>query len=136
MSRYLVVTNQTALSPELHGEVAKLIAKDPAAEFAILVPEAHEDHHTWEGEEIDVAGRQAEAAASQLTSKVGARVVRTATGVSDPLQAIADEVAENTGYTTIVICTLPLGVSRWLRRDIVHNAARKFGLPVVHVVAH
>jgi hypothetical protein len=135
MSRYLVVTHQTALSPELHREVGALIAKDPAAEFAILVPEAHEDHHTWEGEEIDVAGRQAEAAAAQLTTTVGARVVRTATGVSDPLQAIADELAENADYTTLVICTLPLGVSRWLRRDIVHHAARKFGLPIVHVVA-
>lgn len=135
MSRYLVVTHLTALSPELHREVAALMAADPAAEFVILVPEAHEDHHTWEGEEIDVAGRQAEMSAAQLTSAVGARVVRTATGVSDPLQAMADELAKNPDYSTLVICTLPLGVSRWLRRDIVHHAARKFGLPVVHVVA-
>lgn len=135
MSRYLIVTHLTALSPELHGEVGKLIAGDPAAEFTVLVPE-QEAEHSWEGEPVDVAGRQAEAAAAHLTSKVGARVVRTTVGVSDPLQAIADEIADNAGYTTLVICTLPLGASRWLRRDIVHHAARKFGLPIVHVVAH
>ena len=40
MSRYLVVTHQTALSPDLHHKVSALVAEDPAAEFAMLVPEA------------------------------------------------------------------------------------------------
>src|SRR2546422_757115 len=48
MSRYLVVTHQTALSPDLHRKVIALIAEDPAAEFAVLVPEAPGLTFTWE----------------------------------------------------------------------------------------
>jgi hypothetical protein len=55
--------------------------------------------------------------------------------VTNPLQAIADELGKHPGYDTLVICTLPPGLSRWLRLDLVHQAKRKFGLPVVHVVA-
>ena len=40
MSKYLVVTHQTALSPDLQRKVRALVAEDPAAEFAVLVPEA------------------------------------------------------------------------------------------------
>src|SRR2546427_8372527 len=31
--------------------------------------------------------------------------------------------------------TLPPGISRWLKLDLVHRAGRKFGLPVIHVAA-
>src|SRR6266511_814 len=50
MSRYLVVTHQTAFSPDLHRKVRELIAQDPAAEFAVLVPEAPGPTFTWEGQ--------------------------------------------------------------------------------------
>ena len=49
---------------------------------------------------------------------------------------IADELSAQPAYDTLVICTLPPGVSRWLRLDLVHQAERKFGLPIIHVVAH
>jgi hypothetical protein len=39
------------------------------------------------------------------------------------------------GYDTLVICTLPPGISRWLKLDLVHRAERKFGPRVIHVVA-
>jgi hypothetical protein len=135
MSRYLIVTHQTALSPDLQRKVSALIAEDPAAEFALLVPEAPGVPLTWEGETVDVAGQRAEAARTLLVAKVGARVVRTAVGAAEPLQAITDELRMNLGYDTLVICTLPPGISRWLKLDLVHRAERKFGLRVIHVVA-
>ena len=135
MSRYLIVTHQTALSPDLQRKVSALIAEDPAAEFALLVPEAPGVPMTWEGETVDVAGQRAEAARTLLEEKVGARVVRTAVGATEPLQAITDELRMNPGYDTLVICTLPPGISRWLKLDLVHRAERKFGLRVIHVVA-
>ena len=135
MSRYLIVTHQTALSPDLQRKVSALIAEDPAAEFALLVPEAPGVPLTWEGETVDVAGQRAEAAKTLLEEKVGARVVRTAVGATEPLQAITDELRMSPGYDTLVICTLPPGISRWLRLDLVHRAERKFGLRVIHVVA-
>jgi hypothetical protein len=135
MSRYLVVTHQTALSADLQRKVRALVAEDPGAEFAVLVPEAPGLPRTWEGETVDVAGQRAEAAKTLLEETARARVVRTAVGVPDPLQAIADELLGQPGYDALVICTLPPGISRWLKLDLVHRAERKFGLRVIHVVA-
>ena len=135
MSRYLVVTHQTALSLALQRKVSALVAEDPAAEFAVLVPEAPGPPLTWEGETVDVATQRAETARTLLEEKAQARVVRTAVGAPEPLQAIADELRAQPGYDTLVICTLPPGVSRWLKLDLVHRAERKFGLRVIHVVA-
>ena len=135
MSRYLVVTHQTALSPALQRKVSALVAEDPAAEFAVLVPEAPGPPLTWEGETVDLARQRAEAARTLLEEKAQARVVRTAVGAPEPMQAIADELRAQPGYDTLVICTLPPGVSRWLKLDLVHRAERKFGLRVIHVVA-
>ena len=135
MAKYLVVAHQTALSPDLQRTVKVLMAKDPAAEFTVLVPEADHLPSTWEGERVNVARQRADAAKASLEETAGARVVRTAVGAPEPLQAIADELSANPGYNTLVICTLPAGVSRWLKLDLVHRAERKFHLPVVHVVA-
>src|SRR5215510_9678187 len=135
MSKDLIGAHQTASSPELQHKVSALIAQDPAAEFAVLVPELPGVSLTWEGETVDVAGQRAEAAKAVLEETVGARVFRTAVGAADPVQAIAEELRAYSGYDTLVISTLPPGISRWLKLDLVHRAARKFGLPVLHVVA-
>ena len=135
MSRYLVVTHQTALSPDLQRRVRALVAQDPVAEFTVLVPEVPGAPVTWEGETVDAAKQRGEAAKAVLEEAAGARVVRTVVGAPDPVQAIADELAAQPGYDTLVICTLPPGISRWLKLDLVHRAERRFGLPVVHVVA-
>ena len=135
MSRYLIVMHQTALSPSLQGTVRALVAEDPAAEFAVLVPEALGVPLTWEGETVDVASQRAEAAKALLEETAQARVFRTAVGAPEPLQAITDELQAQPGYHTLVISTLPPGVSRWLKLDLVHRAERKFGLRVMHVVA-
>jgi PhnB protein len=135
MSRYLVVTHQTALSPDLQHKVSALVAEDPTAEFAVLVPEAPSVPITWEGETVDVARHRAEAAKTALEETARARVFRTAVGAPDPLQAITDELLTHPGYDTLVICTLPPGISRWVKLDLVHRAERKFGLRVIHVVA-
>jgi len=76
MSRYLVVTHQTALSPDLQRSVRALVAEDPAAEFAVLVPEAPGVPLTWEGETVDQdAARRDGAGASRPYCGWGARAV-------------------------------------------------------------
>ncbi|MGH7383599.1 MAG: hypothetical protein ACREKG_00365 [Candidatus Rokuibacteriota bacterium] len=135
MSRYLVVTHQTALSPDLQRTVRALVAQDPAGEFAVLVPEAPGVTTPWEGETVDVARQRAEAAKTILEERAAARVFRTSVGAPEPLQAITDELRTQPGYDILIICTLPPGISRWLKLDLVHRAERKFGLRVIHVVA-
>jgi hypothetical protein len=82
-----------------------------------------------------MARHRAEAAKTLLEETAQARVFRTAVGAPEPLQAITDELQTQPGYDTLVICTLPPGVSRWLKLDLMHRAERKFGLRVMHVVA-
>jgi hypothetical protein len=135
MSRYLIVTHKTAFSTELRDKIGELVATEATAEFAILVPEEHSLDYSWEGESVDVASQRAESARLLLEEKLNANVVRTAVGSSDPLRAIGDELRAHPGYDTLLICTLPPGVSRWLHLDLVHQA-RKYHLPVIHVVAH
>ena len=135
MSRYLIVTHKTAFSTELRDKIGELVAAEASAEFAILVPEEHSLDYSWDGESVDVASQRAESARLLLEEKLNAKVVRTAVGSSDPLRAIGDELHAHPGYDTLLICTLPPGVSRWLHLDLVHQA-RKYHLPVIHVIAH
>jgi hypothetical protein len=135
VSRYLIVTHKTAFSSELRQKVGELVGSDDAAEFAILVPEMRTLDYSWEGESVDVATQRAESARLLLEETLNAKVVHTAVGSPDPLRAIGDELRAHPGYDTLVICTLPPGVSRWLHLDLVHHA-RKYRLPVIHVVAH
>ena len=73
-----------------------------------------------------------EAALPKLTEAAGSEVTGSL-GDSEPLMAIHDAV--NLGdYDEIIISTLPLGISRWLKLDLI-SKARAIGLPVTHVQA-
>jgi hypothetical protein len=72
----------------------------------------------------DALPRLSEAAGHEVTGSVGD---------PEPLMAIHDAV--NLGeYQEIIISTLPLGISRWVKLDLV-SKARAVGLPVTHVAA-
>ena len=68
----------------------------------------------------------------KLSEAAGAEVTGSV-GDSEPLMAIHDAV--NLGdFDEIIISTLPLRISRWLKLDLV-SKARALGLPVTHVEA-
>ncbi|MEE8608819.1 MAG: hypothetical protein V3S55_14530, partial [Nitrospiraceae bacterium] len=136
MARYLVVAHQTASSPELVERVKAMAYAYPAPEFVLLVPATPiRDLLGWvEGEATEVARRSAEHAKARL-EEAGAKIVRSSVVDASPLVAIDDELREHPAeYRGIIICTLPIGLSRWLRLDLPHRAERKFALPVIHVV--
>ena len=71
-----------------------------------------------------VLPKLSEAAGHEVTGSIGD---------AEPLMAVQDAV--NLGdYDEIIISTLPLGISRWLKLDLV-SKARGLGLPVTHVAA-
>ena len=139
MSNYLVVAHQTATSNELLQRLCDLAADDPQAAFTLLVPATPVVQllvpYVTKGESREIAAKRA-AEANVLFECNGLNVVGTAVGHSSPLHAIGDELGKPPyWYDSIVLSTLPPGVSRWLRLDVKAQAERKFGLPVIHVVA-
>jgi len=139
VARVLLVAHQTADSPELREKVLELVRDDPQAEFVLLVPatqlgyllELEEDAH---GSPLTQARARARRARDFLAG-AGVRLAATRIGSYDPLLAIEDELRADI-YTAVVICTLPHGLSRWLRMDLPAQVSRRHPrLEVLHVIA-
>jgi hypothetical protein len=81
---------------------------------------------------VDEAERVLEAALPKLSEAAGGEVTGSV-GDAEPLMAIQDAINLGT-YDEIIISTLPLGISRWLKLDLV-SKARGLGLPVTHIAA-
>lgn len=137
MTSYLVVAHQTGISPELVQEVRSLVKADSSCELTILVPATPVNYLRSESglTAMEIATKRAEESRVMLEA-IGAKVTRKSVGDPDPLKAIENELNQrNDPYTGLIICTLPEGISRWLKRDLPNQAKRKFSLPVTHVVA-
>jgi hypothetical protein len=130
----LLVAHQTAATPALL-EAVRTRAQSSPAKFHLVVPrQAHGMHKVVDPEESgsDEAHDVLNRALPKLSEAAGQKVTGSL-GDAEPLMAIHDAV--NLGnYDEIIISTLPLGVSRWLKLDLV-SKARGLGLPVTHVQA-
>jgi hypothetical protein len=130
----LVVAHQTAATSPLLEAVRQRAARGPVR-FHLVVPRqphgmdklANPAEHGQ-----DEANGVLKDALPALSDAAGAPVTGSV-GDSEPLMAIQDAI--NLGdYDEIIISTLPLGVSRWLKLDVV-SKTRALGLPVAHVTA-
>jgi hypothetical protein len=120
--RILVVAHRTASTPLLLGEVRRRAQE--GCKFDLLVP----DIQGGEDPEATLA-----MALPLLQEAAGAPLEATVEEGTDPWEALSRAV--DTGkYQEVIISTLPLGVSRWLERDL-PSRARKLGLPVTVVTA-
>jgi hypothetical protein len=137
MARYLLVAHQTALSDELLSSARSLAGEDPEAAFVILVPATPVGTLlVWEeGATADVAARRGAAARAWLQEH-GLQVADVRTGDQDPVAAIGDEMHAGHQYAAIVISTLPAGISRWVRMDVLSRVRRNYpGQRVIHIAA-
>lgn len=137
MAKYLLVAHQTALSDELLNSAGSLAREDRAAEFVILVPATPVGSLlVWEeGATAEVATRRSEAARARLEEH-GLRVVEARAGDPDPVAAIGDEMHAGRRYAAVVVSTLPAGLSRWVRMDVISRVRRNYpALRVIHVEA-
>jgi hypothetical protein len=130
----LVVAHQTAATPALLDAVRERAARGEA-KFHLVVPrQPHGMHKVVDPQDAgrDEAQHVLDTALPKLSEACGQQVTG-ALGDSEPLMAIHD-ACNLAGYDEIIISTLPLGVSRWLKLDLV-SKARGLGLPVTHVMA-
>lgn len=132
MRRYLVVANQTLAGEHLVKEIRARLSAGPCR-FHVLVPATHPGGHAvyTEGEAQAVAQRNLDRALETFR-KLGAKADGEV-GDEQPLGAIGDVLREQE-FDEIILSTLPPGVSRWLKQDLVSRVERSFAVPVTHVI--
>ena len=132
MVRYLVVANQTLAADALLSEIRRR-ADETRCSFHVVVPATHPHEQLLytEGGARAVATRRLEESLAWL-SGFGVDVDGEV-GDEHPLDAIRDAL-RGSSYDGIIVSTLPLGLSRWIKQDLPNRIARLFGLPVHHVV--
>lgn len=132
MRRYLVIANQTLVSDSLVDKIAELIDEGPS-QFHIVVPATRQqDRLTWtSGKAWAVARRRLDsaiAAFQRLAAPVSGQV-----GDENPVLAAMDALRTHQ-VDEVILCTLPAGMSTWLRKDLPTRLRRRINLPVQHLV--
>ena len=134
MARVLVVAHQTAATQPLLDAVRER-ARRGHAEFHLVVPcQPHGMDKVANPHEHgqDEAQAVLEDALPKLSEVAGTKVAGSV-GDHEPLMAIEDAINQTGPYDEIIISTLPAGISRWLKLDLV-SKVRGEGLPVTHVL--
>jgi hypothetical protein len=132
-ARVLVVANRTAESPELLDALRTRTVQGPC-EFTLLVPAT--PHGIAWAADMHAGGDEAEVHREAFVEELrqeGLDVADARVGDPDPLAAIQDECNFNS-YDELIVSTLPLHVSKWLKVDLPRKARAATGLPVTHVV--
>lgn len=131
--RYLVVANLTVCGEQLAAEVRQRVQAGPCS-FYVVVPASAEPHGmTWTEQDVRRAARRRLNQALSLFRALGADVSGEV-GDWTPVLAI-DDALRTRKFDEIIVSTLAPGFSRWIRRDLPHRVANRFGLPVSHVIS-
>jgi hypothetical protein len=133
-TRVLVVAHRTAATPALLNAVRERAARGPCA-FTLLVPNiAHGLHRIVDAEDqSEDAAQSVLALALPLLEEAAGGQVAGMVGDPEPLNAVQDAVNLQ-GFDEIIVSTLPVRVSRWLRLDLPSKIGG-LGLPVTTITA-
>ena len=128
MRHYLVVANQTLRQPELADKIRACIDAGPS-EFFLLVPatRAHGPVRWTPADAAAVARRRLDNALERFRA-LGADVVGE---VGDPSPVVAiGAVLRRRSFDALILSTLAVGPSQWLRGDVPDHIERLFKIPV------
>ena len=131
MRHYLVVANQTLKQPELSEKIRTCIEAGPC-DFFLLVPatRTHGPVRWTPADAHAVARRRLESALERFRA-LGADIVGD---VGDPSPVVAiGEVLRRRAFDALILSTLPVGPSQWLRGDVPARIKQLFGIPVTLV---
>jgi hypothetical protein len=132
MRRYLVIANVTVTEPHLLDKVRQAMAAGDSS-FHLLIP-ASPSHEglTWTEGQARAAAQEQLDAGLRAFGDMGAEVTGEV-GAASPVDAAGDLVARE-DFDEILLSTLPLGPSRWLKQDVVARMQRHVNIPVTHVL--
>ena len=128
MRHYLVVANQTLRQPELTEKIRACNEAGPC-DFFLLVPatRAHGPVQWTPADACAVARRRLDGALERFRA-LGADVVGD---VGDPSPVVAiGEVLRRRSFDVLILSTLPVGPSKWLRGDVPARIQQLFNIPV------
>ena len=131
MRHYLVVANQTLKQPELSEKIRTCIEAGPC-DFFLLVPatRTHGPVRWTPADAVAVARRRLESALERFRA-LGADIVGDV-GDPSPVAAIG-ELLRRRSFDALILSTLPVGPSQWLRGDVPARIEQLFGVPVALV---
>jgi hypothetical protein len=132
MRRHVVVGSQTLLSARLLRELRARQAEAPC-QFHVIVPAANPHVHAFwtEGEARAVARERLDTALEHFHAEgVDAD---GSVGDANPADAVADLLLHDR-FDSVIVSTLPPGLSRWIHQDLPRRIERRVALPVRHVV--
>ena len=145
MRRFLVVANQTIGGDQLAAAVRDRVSAGDCAFYVVVPATPRQDQVGFLGSEAGptkapspeehayaIASQRLDAAIEEIRGAGG--VAGGEVGDAEPLEAIRQALSENP-TDEIIISTLPVGLSKWLRRDLPTQVRRMSGLPVTHVVS-
>jgi GABA permease len=133
MRRYLIVAHQTLGDAHLVDAVRERMAAGPC-QFFLLVPVTHPPGHAWTDAEAEATARKALDEATARFREMGAEVAGDI-GDANPVYAVDARLRDDPDFDEIVLSTLPPGPSRWLKWDVPTRMAKRFRIPVTHVLA-
>ena len=132
-AKVLVVANRTAECDELLAALTERAGKGPVA-FTLLVP-ATPHGVAWAG---DMHSGAPEAAGHLQKSVERLREagleVEGRVGDPDAFAAVQDAINLTGPYDELIVSTLPVHVSKWLKLDLPHRVERATNLPTTHVI--
>jgi hypothetical protein len=137
MAQYLVIAHQTIARRELLDRLVAIAAQDQTAWFTLLVPATHPEHLlVWEaGTAREIAERRVEEAKGVFRD-AKLHLTRASVGDSAPMRALREELEDHPStYASVILCTLPPGVSKWLGLNVLDEVAYLLNVPVEHIVA-
>lgn len=136
MGRYLVVANWTLTGEHLLAALRERIERSGDSRIHVLVPATPDPtsrhNHAQEDDLLQAHERLVEAL--QRFEDLGA-AVSGEVGDALVLEAIDDVLRSEPPFDEILLSTMPPGPSRWLRMDLPSRVARRFDVPVTHLVA-
>jgi hypothetical protein len=134
---FLVVAHRTLVGEHLLDHVRGVAADGEEGEtrFHLVVPVRHPAGRAWTDGEIQT---QAEQRLEEGLAAFRGAGLEAAGEVGDqnPVYAV-DAALRHLDFECdgVIVSTLPVGVSHWLRVDVVSRLRRELALPVTHVVA-